>query len=204
MGRVVAVSAVLMALGCASGPESLELERLHSVREARFSEPGGWETVEGAVTNVIPPDATPDDLKAARDGAGVSLALVDELDAQDVWVEAQVAFGEGGAPGIAFRVREDDGVVSAMYVLVVFGRGIVLWRLKDGHAEPLYTNAFFVAADTPHVIGVRAVGDLIAIGFNGREIYTVKDTLLVEPGGVGISAREGPCYFLAFHSRSLD
>ena len=199
------VFCAVLAMGCARGPAAVPFDDLRPVRETGLASMGAWEaTDDGALANVIPADATPETLAMDMDGRTVSLAVQEGFYARDVLIEGELSFHQGGVPGLLFRVQEDEGVVEAMYMLVVSAQGVHLWRLLNEQWTPIYRHVTMLQEHTPVTLRAEAVGPRVRVWLDGQPLFEAQDTMLVQPGGVGVSAREGPCRIGAIRTASLD
>ncbi len=189
---LVAFMAALLIGACATGPGPVPYEAFRNVREADHQHPGEWRIDDNRMVNVIPEEAASDAVAAGQEGA--SIALVEDFSARDLVVQGRLGFEGYAAPALVFRVQEEDGVVDAMYMLVVNTDGVFLWRLLDGHWTALVRHFVPLQPETMHTVRAEARGDTIEVALDGEDLFDANDTLLMQPGGAGVSAREGVCY----------
>ena len=205
--RFVALAVLVAAngvTGCARPLPQVGLGSLEGVREARFPAVGTWRREDGALTNVIPRGVSSDDVLNARNGIGVSLGILPDFAARDLAIQSDLTFERTGAPSVVFRAQFEDGVVVSMYSLVLYSRGVNLWRLKDGEWIPLHRHVFPVAPSKRHALRADCRGDTIAVSLDGRKLFESRDTLLMEPGRAGICGREGVCRFFTLAIEQRD
>ena len=199
------VVVVVIAAGCVTGLEPVDLSGLKGAREPRFPTAGTWQRDEnGALTNVIPISADPEAVLRSVNGVGVSSAVVAGFAARDFALKCRLSFQGAGAPSVMFRVVEQDGVIQTMYSLAVFGRGVTLWRYRGGDWAPLARQHITLEEDRPHVLRIEARGDTIKVGLNGKPLFETRDSLLRGGGHVGICGREGVCRFHELRVKRLD
>ncbi len=196
--------AVFSAVGCASSLQRVDLSALHGVREPYFPEIGAWREDEGGVVNAVPADASPAEVAQSVGGAGVSLGLFPGFRARDLVIEAQVAFKGLGAPGLAFRVQDEGGVVKRMDLLVLSRTGVRLWNIEGEIRKCVYTHAFPLAEDALYELRARARGSTIEVNLNGQRLFVAQGGPPAVKGGAGVSAREGPCLIKDVAVASLD
>lgn len=201
--RMALASMAALVIGaCATGPEPVPYDAFRSVREADHQHPGEWRMEDNRMVNVIPDEAASDAVAGGLDGA--SIALVDGFSARDLVVQGQLGFEGYAAPALVFRVQEEDGVVNAMYMLVVNTDGVFLWRLLDGNWTAVVRHYMPLSPETMHTVRAEARGDVLEIALNGEDLFDTNDTLLMQAGGAGVSAREGVCYIADVGVESLD
>ncbi|MFP4190451.1 MAG: hypothetical protein ACLFU6_00115 [Candidatus Hydrogenedentota bacterium] len=199
---VLFLMAALGGGGCAAGPGVVPYDAFSSVREADQERPGEWRIEDNRMVNVIPEEAASDAVAAGEEGA--SMALVEGFRARDVVVKGQLGFEGYAAPALVFRAQEEDGVVDAMYMLVVNTDGVFLWRLLDGNWMAIVRHYVPLPPETMHTVRAEARGDTIEVALDGEDLFDTNDTLLMQAGGAGVSAREGVCYIADVGVESLD
>ena len=199
---LLVVMPALIVGACATGPDPVPYEAFRNVREANHQHPGEWRMEDGRMVNVIPDEAAPDAVAAGQEGA--SIALVEEFSARDVVVQGRLGFEGYAAPALVFRVQEQDGVVDAMYMLVVNTDGVFLWRLVDDDWRALVRHYVPLEPETMHTVRAEARGDTIEVALNGEDLFDTDDTRLMHAGGAGVSGREGVCYIEDVGVESLD
>jgi len=190
-------------MGCATGPSVIELDALRSAREAAHPSAGQWERDNDALVNVIPADATADQIVRSIDGAGVSIGLIEGFEARDLLIEAKVSYENSGAPGLIFRAQEESGVIHAMLMVVLNSDGIHLWELKEGTWEPIGRHIAPIAPATPHWLRAEIRGSDMAFFLDGQRVLSGTYGT-VTTGGAGISGRAGLCRFYELRAESLD
>lgn len=194
----VALSVVLLAglaIGCATAPQAVDFDAMRPVPEPRFQKTGQWAVVEGALTNVPPSDASEEDIRLAREGVGVSMALVEGAEARDFDLEAAISVSDEGTAAILFRVQEAEEVVRAMYSLALRRDGVSLWRFREGRWSRLHGHMMTVASGESHALRLGVRGSVVEVGLDGEPLFAVSDTALVAPGGIGVCGMQGPCQF---------
>lgn len=199
---VLFLMAALVVGGCATGPGAVPYDAFRSVREADHERPGEWRIEDNRMVNVIPEEAASDAVATGQEGA--SMALVEGFRAQDLVVQGQLGFEGYAAPALVFRAQEEDGVVDAMYMLVVNTDGVFLWRLLDGNWTAIVRHYVPLPPERMHTVRAEARGDTIEVALNGEDLFDTNDTLLMQAGGAGVSAREGVCYIADVGVESLD
>ena len=196
---------LMAALGlaaCATGPDPVPYEAFRNVREADHQHPGEWRMEDNRMVNVIPDEATSEAVAGGLDGA--SMALVEDFSARDLVVQGRLGFEGYAAPALVFRAQEEEGVVNAMYMLVVNTDGVFLWRLLDGNWAAIVRHFMPLPPETMHTVRVEARGDTIEVALDGEPLFDTNDTLLMQAGGAGVSAREGVCYIADVGVERLD
>ena len=198
----LAVMAALAVGACATGPQPVPYDAFRNVREANHQHPGEWRLEDNRMVNVIPDEAASDAVAGGLDGA--SMALVEDFRARDLIMQGQLGFEGYAAPALVFRAQEEDGVVNAMYMLVVNTDGVFLWRLLDGDWAALVRHFMPLPPETMHTVRVEARGEVIEVALDGEPLFDTNDTLLMQAGGAGVSAREGVCYIAGVGVERLD
>jgi len=178
-------------------------DALRNVHESYYPKAGKWKEDNGAFVNVIPADASAEDIAKSVNGAGVSLALVDTFSARNLVIEADLTYEGHSAPGLVFRVQEDKDVVSAMYMVVLNSDGVFLWRLLDKKWQVLGRYVTPVPAGAHHV-RVEARDAAFRVSLDGKRVLEETHTNLDRSGGAGISARDGNCRIANLHVKALS
>ena len=132
------------------------------------------------------------------------LSLLPDFQATDLVIEADVEFTGKGAPGLVFRASATKGSIRSMYVLALHAHGVTLWRLDDSGWTPIETHVFAVEPDVSHSLHAHVIADKIAVAYDGKQLFTAKDTFLDGPGHAGVRAVEGPCRFRSLRVSSLN
>ncbi|GMW03493.1 MAG: hypothetical protein AMXMBFR84_46270 [Candidatus Hydrogenedentota bacterium] len=189
---------------CASRKMTDQLASVQTAQEAGLAKPGTWQPGRGGLENVLPPIASMQDLAAAKDGIGISTAIVPGFVAQDIEAEADVEFDSTGAAAVCFRVlQEDSGLITSMYTVAVFSKGVHLWRLQAGRWSRLHSYFLELPVLQTHRVYVKVRRDLVTVAINGKTLFQARDSVLVTPGSVGVRASEGQCRFHSFRVKSL-
>lgn len=203
------VSFAIVSLGglcCSTAPPkpTLTMAEFYAAREPWHASPGEWVEVNGGVANDIPPDALPADVRTSKDGIGVSLALKRDFAARDCVVDTQLAFLDAAAAGVVLRAQEADGVANEMYLAVINFSGVHLWRLHEGKWVKLQSSVRALQNAALYRLRLKLKAESISVALNGEELFSVQDGVLMEPGKVGICAREGLCRYVSFEVKSTD
>ena len=204
--KVLVVLLVLPLVTCRTGadkgPPPLSMAQFDPAYEDTFTAPGSWTELNGGLENTIDPAIPPEDIRAAKDGAGVSLALLRDFNDRDCEIVCHAVITAGAAAGVVFRATENEGAVTSMFCLAISISGATLWRYEGKRWIPVYQLGGLMAERTPHLLEVRAKGEEIEMTVNGVKLPPFRDT--TEGGGrIGILGREGYTRFNAFEADDL-
>ena len=171
------------------------------VREPRFPELGAWVPASDAIVNYIPPGADEKALVAATGGLGITSSIVEGITTRDCAVIGQLAFERKGAPAILLRAAVDGEVTGEVLSLVLYEKGINLWRYDGSKWHKAGASAFPVEEGVFHRVKAVALGPSVTVWVDGKKVLAAKDVGLDQPGAIGIWAGEGPCYFKSLRIR---
>jgi hypothetical protein len=182
-----------------------DLSRWRIVREPRFASFGRWvqaPTDPLAIQNYVPAGTSEADLTAAKNAVGVVQMMVRDVSAGDFDAEAVTAFEGKGAPSIMFHARYDGDVTPEMGCVVIYEKGVNVWRLgADGKWSKVAAAEFAVSPGEYHRLGVHVRGDHITVQVDGKSVVRAVDRAVAGTGGVGIWGGEGICRFRSFTLR---
>lgn len=172
--------------------------RWRPVREGRYPAIVPFVQRLGYIENHLPPDAREEDVVAARDGLGVSMMVLRGIVAQDLVVECAMAFDRKGAPAINFGVQRQGEVVGDTYSLVLYEKGVNLWRNTGGEWSKVGATELPAMPGAFHDVRLYARGGRFGVYVDGRRVLRCADPRPLGPGEVGIWSGEGRCRFRAF------
>ena len=195
----------LLAGACATAPKPVSLAALEPHRDNAAEEAGTWREVDGAYCNVIPGNATRQDIFDARNGIGVSTGLFPGFAAEDLFIEADVSFEGAAAPGLVFHAQaSDEGVLESMYVVALYGAGVNLWRRSGNEWRLLHRHNISIPPRQWHTLRVVVRGDKMAVYVDGQALLEAQDPRPLPAGRAGIRGMQGVCRFSNVRVRSLD
>jgi len=175
-----------------------------AVREASLARPGAFVSCERGIANFLPAGADEKDIIAAKDGLGLAAAVARGAVVRDCTVVARLGFERKGAPSILLRTQLSGEVTGDTLSLVLYEKGVNLWRFGGGKWSKAGAAEFPVAEKTMHRMEVRLVGPRAEVRVDGESVLKVDDVGLAKPGAVGIWAGEGPCVFQSLRMRCTD
>ncbi len=214
MNRVLLIALTLVACtwafaadSCARGPVHVTydfaapLTGWTDVREARFPQLGQWIPAKGGITNFIPEGADEKAVVAMKDGLGMTSSIIDGLQVRNITAIAQLAFEAKGAPAILLRAQVEGNITGEMLSLVLYEKGINLWRFDGEKWHKATAAKFAVEPDVYHRVKVTLSGPAARIWVDGKRVADSEDIGLDAVGAVGLWAGEGPCYFKSLRLR---
>ena len=115
------------------------------------------------------------------------LAIYDKVAAANVDVSVRFKAVGGRvdrAGGIAVRLADADNyyVVRAN----ALEDNVNFYRVVQGSRRQIAGTSTKVASDVWHVLGLRAEGDAFTISFNGKTLFTAKDSTFAKSGKVAL------------------
>jgi hypothetical protein len=115
------------------------------------------------------------------------LAIYDKVSAANVDVSVRfkaVAGRVDRAGGIAVRLTDADNyyVVRAN----ALEDNVNFYRVVQGSRQQITGSSTKVASGVWHVLGLRAEGDSFVISFNGKSLFTAKDSTFASAGEVAL------------------
>lgn len=205
----VLLSAGLLAAGTAFAADlnvdfgNWDASRWLPVREERFPHIVPFVQHPGYIENLIPPGANEKDLIAAKDGLGVATLLVRDFVGADVAVRCELAFERKGAPAVNFRTQVKGEVTGDTYSLVLYEKGVNLWKCAGGKWSKVGATEFAVTPGVFHELRLYARGERFGVYVDGKQRLDCRDATALGAGAVGLWAGEGPCRFRSFRMHAL-
>lgn len=198
-GLTVSTAAgALLLVGCATTPpvKPWPLESLVSARDGSARVWGSLFLIDQGLINTPPEDSAHLPIEV-RGGVAPAIALFGDLTARDLILEADVAFVGNGAPGLVFRVIEEEGVIRNMFSLAIHANGMNLWYLDGGRWILLSSHVLSVAPSVRHTLRVDVRAARITAYLDGEKVIESRQPAHVTAGKAGIRAGEGLCIFYA-------
>jgi hypothetical protein len=197
----VCLATSLAASGVALG-ESLRFDfgdwdaaRWLPVREDRYPAIAPFVQRGGHIENHLPPGVSEEDIVATKDGVGVSMMLLRDVVTTDLIAHCDMAFDGKGAPAINFGVQRRGEVVGDTYSLVLYEKGVNLWKNLGGKWSRVGATEKAIAPGVFHEVGLYARGGVFGVYVDGEKLLRCADPSPLGPGEVGIWSGEGPCRF---------
>ena len=180
------------------------LEGWRDVREERFPGLGQWTPVGEGITNLIPEGADEKALVAMKGGLGMASSVLEGDMARNLTAIAQMAFERKGAPSVLLRAQVDGALTGEVLSLVLYEKGVNLWRYDGAKWHKAAAATFPVQAGIYHRVKVRLAGPAATVWVDGKQVAHAADIGLDAPGAIGLWAGEGPCYFKSLRIRYED
>lgn len=174
------------------------------VREERFPVVVPFVQRPGWIENSLPAGASEKDIVATKDGMGVAMMLWQGEVAADVSVRCEMAFERKGAPAIQFRTQREGEVTGETYSLVLYEKGLNLWKFSGGKWVKVGASQFPVTPGEFHEVRLLARGPNFWVSVDGQRRLGCTDPSPLPAGEVGLWSGEGPCRFRSFRYRPLD
>jgi len=163
------------------------------VREPSHPQPGRWVQEADSIRNFIPDNAAEADVRAAKNGVGVAMVLHRATEAADVTVESRLVITGDAAPGLLLRAQCEAGVVGDVYSVVLYKKGINLWRNVAGRWSKVAQSQFAVDTGRAHRVRASAEGWRLRVWVDDVLQVDVEDATIPMSGRIGLWAGEGDC-----------
>jgi hypothetical protein len=203
--RVLRVAVAVLLVGLVAGAAGAktiavdfarwDLSQWLPVRQAEYPKVVPFVQGAGYIENYLPPGASEQDIEACKNGLGVAVMLLRGVPAGDLTVRCETAFDRKGAPAINFRTQHLGGVTGATYSLVLYEKGINLWKYSGGKWSKVGATEFAVSAGEFHEVRLYARGVAFRVYVDGRPRLSCRDAEPLPAGGIGLWSGEGPCRF---------
>lgn len=195
-GLTVTAAAALLLVGCATTPpvNPWPLESLVAARDGSARMWGAFFPVDQGLINTAPEDSAHLPIEV-RGGVAPAIALLGDFTARDLILEVDVAFVGNGAPGIVFRVLEEEGVIHNMFSVAIHANGMNLWYLDGTRWILLSSHVRSVAPSVRHTLRVEVRAARITAYLDGDKVIESRQPAHVVAGKAGIRAGEGLCIF---------
>lgn len=173
------------------------------VREPRFPVIVPFVQCDGCIENYLEPGREEKDIVGMKDGIGAAMLMLRDFRAADLTARCELAFERKGAPALMLRSQREGDLTGSMYSLVVYERGLNLWKCDAGKWSKVGASEFDVAPGVFHDLRVYVRGNTFSIYLNGEHRLVCADPAPLAEGEVGLWSGEGPCRFRSFSVRSL-
>jgi hypothetical protein len=155
----------------------------------------------GWIENSLPAEATEQEIVSARGGIGIAMMLWQGADVADLSIRCEMAFERQGAPAIQFRTRHQGDITTDSYSLVLYEKGLNLWKFSNGKNTKAGAALFPVSPGEFHEVRLLVRGPYIWVSVDGQRRLAAYDPDPLPAGAVGLWSGEGPCRFRSFHYR---
>ena len=139
-----------------------------------------------------------DRLRAGEKEAGFLNLLYRPVNSADVTVESDMAFAGDGAPSLILRAQIKGDMVGDVYSVVLYKKGLNLWRRVDGRSTKVAQAFFTPEPGKLHRVRATAEGWRLRVWVDGTPMVDVEDATIPMAGRVGLWAGEGLCEFRDF------
>jgi hypothetical protein len=212
--RVLTVAVTVLLVGLVAGQvlaKAITVDFGHwdhglwlPVRQAEYPKVVPFVQGVGYIENHLPAGASEQDIVAAKGGLGVAVMMLRGVQAGDLTVRCDMAFDRKGAPAINLRTQLLGAVTGATYSLVLYEKGLNLWKYSGGKWSQVGTAEFAVTAGEFHEVRLYVRGPAFRVSVDGRPRLSCRDPEPLPAGGVGIWSGEGPCRFRSLRVRVPD
>ena len=216
---VIAVLSVVALGAAASRTISIDFAKYDETqwepaRPSKYKSAGKFVQKDGYVINDYPEGTSEADLFRAKDGVGVAMRVLKDVEVKNGRADLELAILDRAAPTIAFRVQVDEnGAHKELYHACVYNHssparkrgGINLWKwvaIPPGEkGRPWVKLGYWnmtIPRDTKFKLAVVFRNGSIRLFYNDEEVGGVTDQLPHGPGKIGVLASEGGVKLYSF------
>ena len=193
---------------CAFTPDGWRSSDWIQVRGPRWDHEGGWVQHADHISNLVPANATAEEMNGPRAGEVYSSMIVDRPPATDLLVRTRASFDFRMAPLVVLTgPLGEDGDGHPEYrehiEIVIYDLGVNVWHHTWVDDGPAWYRAAWcelsLEAGVPHRLEVEKAGSQLTVGVNERR-FGCHLTGFEQDVRAGITACEGVNRFYEFEA----